>query len=123
MVLTSLLLSQVQTDIKDDIDTNFTHGAVGNDGTTPTAADTTLGNEQFIDTVDSVDKSVTNAVTVSLRVLSSENNGKEIREVGWFNAGASGTMWAKDVITLINKTSDIQVFLDLTTTVTVTEGS
>lgn len=121
MVLTASLLSQVLEDIKDDIETNFTHGAVGNDGNTPTAADTSLGNEQFRDTIDELDDSVTNAVTASLRVLATENNGNAIRETGWFNAAAAGTMWTRDTITVINKTSDISVFLDLTITISVTQ--
>ena len=122
-MLTIELLSQVTSDIKDDIETRFTHGAVGNDNTTPTAADTELGNEQFRSAVDDADKSVSDAITLSLRILSTENNGNTIRETGWFNAAATGTMWTRNTPTAINKTSDIQVFLDTKITISVTEGS
>ena len=123
MTLSSLLLSDVRDTTKDRLEATFLFGGVGNDGTTPTSADTTLGNEQFRDTIDDFDKSVTNAVTASIRVLTTENNGNAIREVAFFNAASAGTMWTRDAITAINKTSDIQVFLDLTTTLLVTEGT
>lgn len=122
MVLTTSLLNQVRDDIQDDIETNFTHGAVGNDNTTPTASDTELGNEQFRDAVDDVDKSVDNKITVTIQITPTENNGNTIRETGWFNAASTGTMWTRDTLTDLNKTSDISVYIDTTITITVTEG-
>ncbi len=123
MTLQSDLLNDIRDQTKSRIETLFTNSGVGNDGTTPTAADTELGNEQFRDTIDEFDDSVTNSVTASLRILSTENNGNGIRETGWFNASSGGTMWTRDTITVINKTSDIQVFLDTTITINVSEGS
>ena len=122
MVLTTDLLEEIRDSIKTELQTNFTHGAVGSDSTTPTSADTTLGNELFRDTVDDFDTSGTDVAVANLQITLSELNGETIREVGWFNASSSGTMWTRNVLTAINKTDDIQVFVDTSITINVTEG-
>ena len=100
----------------------FTYGAIGTDNTTPTAADTALGAEVFRDTIDEFDSSVTNKVTASLIVATTEANGNAIAEVGWLDAVAAGNLWTRNTITAINKTSDIQLFLSTTITITVSES-
>ncbi len=122
MVLTTLLLNQVRDDIKTDLENNVTYGAVGTDSTTPTAADTTLGTEVFRDTVDDVDTSGSNTVTVSLRVLTTEANGNTLVEIGLLDAAAAGNLWTHNTFTAITKTVDIQLYLDTTFTIAVTEG-
>ncbi len=121
MVITTSLIDQVVSDVKDDLEVVFLFGATGTDSTTPAAGDTVLGGEVFRDNIDEFDKSVSNAVTASLRILTSEANGNALAEGGWFNASSSGTMWTRNTLNAINKTSDIQVYLDTTITLTVEE--
>ncbi len=123
MVLTSLLISQAVSDIKDDLELLFTHGSVGNGQTVPVASDTALEAEDFRDAIDDFDKSISDKVIASLRILTTENNGNSVSETGWFDAAAAGNMWTRNTLTAINKTSDIQIFLDTSITIKVVEGS
>ena len=119
------LTSLVKTDIRDDaasrLDVIFTHGAIGTGTTTFAESDTALETEVFRDAIDSFDNPGTGIVTASLRVLSTEANSNSISEYGWFNSGAGGSLWTRNVITAITKTSDIQLFLDTQITIIVEE--
>ena len=119
--LTTLLFNQIRSDVKDDLEALFLYGAVGTDNTTPTAADTTLGGEVFRSDVDEVDKSGASTAVFSLRIAASEANGNDLKETGWLDAASSGNLWLRSLVNTITKTSDIQVFLDSTITVVVTE--
>lgn len=122
MALTSELLIKTRTDIKDDLEVIFLYGAAGTGNTTPTASDTALESEIFRDSIDSFDKSVADTVTASLRILTTEANGNTIREGGWLSSSSSGSLWIRDTLTAINKTSDINLFLDTSLEITVTDG-
>jgi len=113
MTLTSAGLVGVRDNTKSYIEAEVTYIAVGDDDTTPTAADTALGNEQFRSAVDDTDTSGTGKVIHSLRIATTENNGNDVDEVGAFDASSSGNMLSRDTITTIAKTSDIQIYLDL----------
>ena len=120
MAITSLLKSEIRDVAAAELVTEFTHGAIGTDNTTPTAADTTLGTEVFRDVIDAITNS-SGVVTASLRVLSTEANGNSIAEYGWLDAASSGNLWTRNVITAITKTSDIQLYLDTQLTISVDE--
>ena len=123
MVLTTSILTNVRSDIKDYLETVMLYGAVGDDNTTPVAADTTLGNETFRKAIDAFDKtSQSSQITASLKILSTENNGESVVEVGWLTAASAGTLLTHSLVNSISKTSDIQLYLDTTITITVTEG-
>lgn len=121
MVITSTLLTRIRSDVKTDLQALFTHGAIGTGTTAATAADTTLETEVFRDTIDTFDTSASDKVVATLIVGLSEANSNAISEVGWLDAGAAGNLWTHNIITVINKTSDIQLFLDTSITITVTE--
>ena len=121
MVLTTTLLTQIRSDVKDALEVLFTHGALGTDNTTPTAADTTLGAEVFRDAIDDFDKSAANKVVASLQVATTEANGNTIREAGWFDDPSAGDMWTRNTLNEITKTSDIQIYLDVEIEITVEE--
>ena len=121
MTLTNTLFTQLISDIKDDLEDLFTYGAVGSDNTAPSANDTALGSEDFRDSIDNFDKSAASSITASLRILTTENNGNDIKEFGWFDAAAAGNLWSRNIMTAISKTSDIQVFLDTTIAISVSE--
>ena len=122
MTITTIGLEDVRDNTKTRIVATHLHGAVGDDSTTPTIGDTTLGNETFRSAVDSTDDSVSNQVTLSLIIGSSENNGNDIKEHGWLDAAAGGNLAIRVTLTTITKTSDIQLFLDTTYTISVSES-
>jgi hypothetical protein len=104
------------------METVFTHGAVGDDNTTPTAGDTTLGNEDFRSAIDNFDKTTfANKIIASLQISAAENNGNDVKESGWFDAAAAGNLQIRNLLNTISKTSDIQLFIDTEITITVTE--
>lgn len=121
MTLTTSLLNDIRDDIQDRLDAILTHGAVGTGSTAPTAADTTLETEVERNARVSVDKSTSNIIVASLEITSTEANGSTLTETGWFNAASTGTMWVRNLVNAINKTSDVQLFLDTQITITVTE--
>ena len=115
------MLIDIRDETKARIGVTFTHGAIGTDSTTPIASDTTLGAEVFRDTIDEFDDSQSDTVVTSLRVLTTEANGNTIRESGWFDDPSAGTMWTRNILTEIIKTNDIQIFLDVSIQIQVTE--
>lgn len=121
MVLTIDLLTQIRSDVKDDLDAIFTHGAVGTDDTTEASSDTSLGSEVFRDSIDDFDTSASDKIVASLRILTTEANGNDLKEGGWFNASSGGTMWTRNTLNTITKTTDIQVYFDVEIEITVEE--
>lgn len=121
MVLTTVYLNDIRDNAKTRMVARFTHGAIGTGTTTPTASDTALVTEVFRDAIDETDTSGTGTVVASLRVLTTEANGNAIAEFGLFDAASSGNMSMRNTMTVINKTSDIQLFMDGQVTITVTE--
>ncbi len=121
MTLTQDLIDRERDAIKVDLQGIMLFGGVGDDNTTPLPSDTALGNETFRSAIDDFDNSVVNAITANLVITASENNGNDVEETAWFDLGAGGTMWMRFILTTITKTSDIQLFLDTTVTITVEE--
>jgi len=120
MVNTTGFLSTVKTGVLDLIETEATHMAVGDDDTTPTAADTALGNELTRKTVQEVTRG-TSDVIVSMFLNSTESNGNSLKEVGIFNASSAGDMMERNTFTTINKSSSIEVWIDVEEQVDVTQ--
>ena len=123
MVLTTTYLNLSRDAIKNITVTEFTHGAIGTGTTPPTAGDTALETEVFRDVLDEVNTSATSSFTVSLRILTTEANGNNLTEVGYFDDPSAGDMMIRNVFTAIVKTSDFQVFLDAKVTINSTEDT
>ena len=121
MVLTALTLADILTQTKARLGTIMTYGSIGTATPAASASDTALGNEVFRDSRDDFDDSVSNAVTVSLKIAITEANGNKLTEFGWFNASTGGSLWTRNVLTGITKTNDIQVYFDTTITISVVE--
>jgi hypothetical protein len=116
-------LNNIRSDVKTDVQARITHIGVGDDDTTPTNTDSTLGNETFRDSVDSYDTSEVNNIIASLLIATTENNGNDIDEVAAFDAASSGNLAFRKLINTISKTSDIQVYLDCGNEISVTEDT
>ena len=122
MTLTSLLLNEVRDETRSLLDTILTHAAVGTGDNAPSAAQTSLQTEVHRNPRVSVDKTSPNIIVSSLEITSTQANSNTIREAGWFNAASAGTMWQRNLVNPINKTSDVQLFLDTQFTITITQG-
>jgi hypothetical protein len=122
MVLTTPLFTGTRSEVKDYLETIFLYGATGDDNTTPTPSDTTLGNETFRDNIDTFDKdSQVDKVTATLIIGTTQNNGNDVDEYGIFDDPTTGTMYVRDLLNTISKTSDIQLYIDETLTIEVVE--
>ena len=81
-----------------------------------------MGNETFRDAMDTFDKtSEVDKITAGLVIGSTENNGNDVKEYGIFDDPSAGTMYLRDLLNTISKTSDIQLYIDVELTITVTE--
>lgn len=121
MTLMTNFLNEMRDAIKDEIGTDWSHVAIGTGTTTPAVGDTTLTTE-VLRKAQQEASSTTNTKTVSMWVASTEANGNDITEVGVLNAGVGGTLWCHNTFSAITKASDIEIWFDLTTTITVTES-
>jgi hypothetical protein len=98
-----------------EIKSLVTHIAVGDDDTTPTEGDTTLGNETFRDTATVTQSGLTLTVKGLLDVT--ENNGNTVKELGLFDAAASGNMYSRNLTTVVDKDGNTEIRLTNTLTV------
>ncbi len=124
MTLTNSILLGTRTDVKDYLESVMLAGAIGTATPSTSPAQTALPEEVFRDPIDSFDKSVSDAVTSTFQILTTEANGKTIRGVAVFTTSTpapSGSAMVINSVTSINKTSDIQLFLDTTIQIVVAE--
>jgi hypothetical protein len=92
-----------------DAPAGLTHFGLGTGSTAAALTDATLGTEVFRDLVTSRVKA-SGLLTVKYFLASTSANGNTLREAALFNAGASGTMFARVVLSsAIVKTSSVAV--------------
>jgi len=85
-----------------------THMGIGDDNTAETKADTTLGNQlvrEAFDTATTTNKQVEYQWTL----LSTEQNGQNVKEVAMFNNAAGGDMFTRATHATVAKTSSIEI--------------
>ena len=122
MTATNLTLTNAQNSAATNLNSNITHIAVGNDNTTPTTGDTTLGSEDYREAQFSSNLS-NNIVTNDLRLDVTENNGNTINEAGTFDASSGGNMYTRNLTTSFAKTSSKEAFYRIKTTFTASDNS
>ena len=109
-------LTQVRDVLHGSAVTFPSHLAVGTGATAVAAGDTALGTEVFRDTLTSK-TSLTLAERYTYYLGTPDANGNTLAEAGLFNAGASGTMFARVVLaSTITKTASISVTFTWTIT-------
>lgn len=123
MVVTTYQLNQMLDAVVSSFD-NYTHIAVGSVNTPPAITDTTLAAEIIRKTFQTSEKVVANGTyTFAMRLATSEANGYTIREIGVFDASSGGTMALRTLTTELAKTSDVEVWIDVTVAVEVANQS
>ena len=83
--------------------------AVGDDNTTPTVSDTTLGNETYREAIFK-SSSGGSFVAWDLKLDTTENNGSTIKEVGTFTASSGGTMYTRNLSSSFDKDSTNEAY-------------
>ena len=120
MVNTTNFLNTIKTAVRTSIIAEGTHIAVGDDNTTPTVGDTALGNELTRKARQEYTEGGSDVI-ISLFLSSTESNGNALKEVGLFDAAAAGTLLERNTFTVINKTTSIEVWIDIEEQVDVTQ--
>lgn len=120
MVNTTGFLNTIRDDIRASIISNSTHLAVGDDNTTPTASDTALGNELTRKDRQEYTEGVSDVI-ISLFLNSLESNGNALNEVGMFDAASSGNLLERNIFTTVNKSSSIEIWIDIEEQISVTQ--
>ena len=120
MTNTTTFLSTIKTSVQATVLTSSTYLATGTGTTASTAADTTLETE-LIRKARQESSTGTSDVVVSVFLGSTEGNGSDHTEVGAFDAAASGNMMNRVVFPAINKTSAIDLWIDIEEQIDVTQ--
>lgn len=120
MVNTTTFLNSIKAAIRAGIVSDASHVAVGDDNTTPTAGDTVLGNELTRKARQEYTEG-TSDVIISLFLNSLESNGNALKEVGMFDASSGGNLLQRNIFTTINKTTGLEVWIDIEEQIDVTQ--
>lgn len=122
MVLTDDYISGVEDVVQQDVNNQFTHGAIGTDGSSESSSDTGLGNELLRKARQEITEGLT-STTVSLFVASTEANGNDVQEVGFFDSSSGGEMQSRDVLSEpISKNDTKEFWFDVQVSWNVTQG-
>lgn len=84
----------------------------GTDGSEPSTTDSDLGDEVIRKAFRSEEDAGTGTGEFTMRLLSGEANGNEIREIGLFDS--SGALYARFNFASISKTNDFEVQFEVT---------
>lgn len=120
IVLTTLFKDDIRDITKAEINTDFTHIAIGIGTSVPAIGDTTLESEVLRNARQetSIDA---NSRTVSMFVASTQANSNDITEIGTLDQASAGNLWHRNTFTAISKTSDIELWFDVKITINVIE--
>lgn len=121
MTLMTAFLNSARDAIKADMESDWTHGAIGTGTTAPTAADTTLETEVLRKATQET-SDTTDTKTISAWIGSSEANGNSITEFGFLSAASGGSLWNRNTFTAKSKVSTIELWFDVQVTISVVEG-
>ena len=111
-VVSSFYMSSARTDFITQLNTLITHTATGDDDTTPTVSDTTLGNETLREVY--FDKVLISTTGIGFTMFqdTADNNGEDIKETGLFDASSGGNLYSHSLTNAISKDSAKEVFIE-----------
>ena len=110
MVVTQISLTAIVVQVQTDIDTTYTHIAIGDNNTAPTVGDIALGNETFRE-IFFQDGTTLTTFFAEIFLDTTENNGNDIKETGMFDAGAAGNMFNRSLTNVITKSTNVEAFI------------
>lgn len=120
MVLTESLKSDVNEKTLERIKFLFSYGAIGSDDSVPSSGQTGLVSEVLRKKI--TDSSISgDTYTATLFIASTEANGEDLAEAGFFDKESNSTMWLREVFEKFLKTDDINLYLDAPITSSVVE--
>jgi hypothetical protein len=108
MVFTNTGANEIRDWLAGSVATAPAYVAVGDTNTAETKSDTTLANELVRDTIDTT-STANKEITYEWTLLSTEQNGNNIKEVGLFNDPTTGDMFSRAIHATIAKTAAIEV--------------
>ena len=120
MTLTNQTLDKWVEDLQDEIDENWTHGAVGTDDTEPDPSH----EELFAEVLRKERQDITEEfgkTTLSFWISSLEANGETLKEFGFFDDDTEGEMKVREIFDGIDKSSEIELWFDVNVTVSTEE--
>lgn len=120
--VTSTMHSTARTNFITSILSLVSHIGVGDDNTTPTEGDTTLGNQTLREATFS-ESSTSLSASFSIFLDTTENNSNSIEEIGLFDASSGGNMYQHLLTNITAKTSSIEWFGEIKINVTVANNS
>ena len=121
MVLTTKTITELKTATLDEVDTDFTHVDFGNDDTTESETDTSLGNSLLV-VARQESTRLGSSQIISGFIGKTQLNGNDIKEVGALDS-ATGSLRSRKVIDTIGKTNKIEVWIDEEIATSVTQTS
>jgi len=89
--------------------------ALGSDGTAVTSDDTTLNTEVRRRAFDNESKPSDRKWRTEIIIPAGTGTGEKYKEIGMFNAAASGTMFNRQVFSEIEKLADIELRVQIET--------
>lgn len=112
---TKTLTNDGRRAIRDFLQSELADMGVGTDGSGASTTDTALGNEVLRKAFKSEQDTGDGSAQYDMRVLSTEANNNDLRELGLFTG--AGSLYARIVYAEIPKTSDFEVEYEVTATV------
>lgn len=109
-IISNYVINNAIGDVITTFSSTITHVATGDGTTAPATTDTALDNETYREAVNSTDE---RSFSIEFQIFqdTSENNGNDIDECGLFDAGAGGTMYARDLTNNIVKDANTEAFI------------
>lgn len=93
---------------------NFSHIAIGDNGTAPSVGNTSLLSEQFRELISETAKDLSAGEYIfTMRLGSVDAVGVTIREVGIFDANTGGNMGIRETVEEYAKTSSDDIWIDV----------
>lgn len=109
---TKALTNEGRNALRDHLQSALDDMAVGTDGSDASTTDTALGNEVVRKAIGTEEDVGDGEGRFDMRLLSTEANGTDLRELGLFTG--AGSMYARIVFAEIAKTSDFEVEFEVT---------
>lgn len=109
MVVSNIILNQISNDSLNLIKNKINQIQIGDNGTTPSPSDTSIGNLVANLPVDSIDETVMNQITSNSRAGITIGNGSTIREIVQRDSSDTSNIITRNLTTEMQKGND-QVF-------------